>query len=128
MIFLSLTFLYPQVLNKQRITELVREVDPNEQLEEEVEEMLLAIADDFIESTVNAACRLAKHRGARSLDVKDVQMYLGKVMYCIMFTVQFCAKLHMLMSFYVYSISVVMLHLLSLYCKFANSVYRWWYE
>ncbi|XP_037774130.1 transcription initiation factor TFIID subunit 12b-like [Penaeus monodon] len=66
------------VLNKQRITELVREVDPNEQLEEEVEEMLLAIADDFIESTVNAACRLAKHRGARSLDVKDVQMYLER--------------------------------------------------
>lgn len=82
-------FLYPQVLNKQRITELVREVDPNEQLEEEVEEMLLAIADDFIESTVNAACRLAKHRGARSLDVKDVQMYLGKVMYFTLFTVQF---------------------------------------
>ncbi|XP_071518160.1 uncharacterized protein Taf12 [Panulirus ornatus] len=66
------------VLNKQRITELVREVDPNEQLEEEVEEMLLSIADDFIESTVNAACRLAKHRGARSLDVKDVQMYLER--------------------------------------------------
>lgn len=66
------------VLNKQRITELVREVDPTEQLEEEVEEMLLSIADDFIESTVNAACRLAKHRGARSLDVKDVQMYLER--------------------------------------------------
>lgn len=67
------------MLNKQRITELVREVDPTEQLEEEVEEMLLSIADDFIESTVNAACRLAKHRGARSLDVKDVQMYLGEL-------------------------------------------------
>ncbi|CAL4179264.1 unnamed protein product, partial [Meganyctiphanes norvegica] len=66
------------VLNKQRISELVREVDPNEQLDEDVEEMLLAIADDFIESTVNAACRLAKHRGARSLDVKDVQMYLER--------------------------------------------------
>lgn len=66
------------VLNKQRITELVREVDPTEQLEEEVEEMLLSIADDFIESTVNAACRLAKHRSARSLDVKDVQMYLER--------------------------------------------------
>ena len=69
------------MLNKQRITELVREVDPTEQLEEEVEEMLLSIADDFIESTVNAACRLAKHRGARSLDVKDVQMYLGEFKY-----------------------------------------------
>ncbi|XP_068233087.1 transcription initiation factor TFIID subunit 12 isoform X2 [Palaemon carinicauda] len=68
----------PPVLSKQRITELVREVDPNEQLEEEVEDMLLSIADDFIESTVNAACRLAQHRGARTLDVKDVQMYLER--------------------------------------------------
>lgn len=57
----------------------MREVDPNEQLEEEVEELLLALADDFIEATVNAACRLAKHRGARTLDVKDVQMYLGRI-------------------------------------------------
>ena len=67
-----------QVISKQRMTELVREIDPNEQLDEEVEEMLFSIADDFIESTVNAACRLAKHRNARSLDVRDVQTYLGK--------------------------------------------------
>lgn len=40
---------------------------------------MLALADDFIEATVNAACRLAKHRGARTLDVKDVQMYLGRI-------------------------------------------------
>lgn len=56
---------------------MVREVDPNEQLDEEVEELLLQIADDFIESTVNASCQLAKHRQATSLDVSDVQMHLG---------------------------------------------------
>lgn len=57
--------------------DLVREVDPNEQLDEEVEELLLQIADDFIESTVNASCQLAKHRQALTLDVTDVQMHLG---------------------------------------------------
>ncbi|KAA0201968.1 hypothetical protein HAZT_HAZT007246 [Hyalella azteca] len=67
-----------QVVNRSRLTELVREVDPNEQLDEEVEEALLAIADDFIESSVNAACRLAKHRGARTLDVRDLHMYLER--------------------------------------------------
>ncbi|XP_018022889.1 transcription initiation factor TFIID subunit 12 [Hyalella azteca] len=66
------------VVNRSRLTELVREVDPNEQLDEEVEEALLAIADDFIESSVNAACRLAKHRGARTLDVRDLHMYLER--------------------------------------------------
>ncbi len=51
-----------QVLDKKRLQELVREVDPNEQLDEEVEELLLHIADDFIEQTVTASCALAKHR------------------------------------------------------------------
>lgn len=58
---------------------MVREVDPNEQLDEEVEELLLQIADDFIESTVNASCQLAKHRQATALDVSDVQLHLGNV-------------------------------------------------
>lgn len=67
-----------QVLTKQRLQELVREVDPNEQLDEEVEEMLLQLADDFIESTVSAACSLAKHRKASSVEVKDVQLHLER--------------------------------------------------
>lgn len=64
---------------------MVREVDPNEQLDEEVEELLLQIADDFIESTVNASCQLAKHRQATALDVTDVQMHLGMILFVIFF-------------------------------------------
>nr|CAG4646693.1 EOG090X0HZC [Macrothrix elegans] len=67
-----------QVLTRGRLQDLVREVDPNEQLDEEVEELLLQIADDFIESTVSASCQLAKHRQATSLDVTDVQMHLER--------------------------------------------------
>ncbi|XP_037081147.1 LOW QUALITY PROTEIN: transcription initiation factor TFIID subunit 12-like [Pollicipes pollicipes] len=67
-----------QVLTKQRLHELVKEVDPNEQLDEEVEELLLQLADDFIESTVSTACQLAKHRRAATVDVKDVQLYLER--------------------------------------------------
>lgn len=67
-----------QVLTKPRLQELVREIDPTEQLDEEVEELLLQIADDFIENTVNAACLLAKHRKVAKVEVKDVQLHLGK--------------------------------------------------
>ena len=70
-----------QVLTRGRLQDLVREVDPNEQLDEEVEELLLQIADDFIESTVNASCQLAKHRQATALDVTDVQMHLGMILF-----------------------------------------------
>ena len=42
-----------EVLDKKRLQELVKEVDPNEQLDEELENMLLLIADDFIEQVDN---------------------------------------------------------------------------
>uniref|UniRef100_A0A336NAI3 Transcription initiation factor TFIID subunit 12 n=1 Tax=Culicoides sonorensis TaxID=179676 RepID=A0A336NAI3_CULSO len=67
-----------QILTKPRLQELVREIDPTEQLDEEVEEILLQIADDFIENTVNAACMLAKHRKVSKVEVKDVQLHLER--------------------------------------------------
>ena len=67
-----------QVLDKKRLQELVKEVDPNEQLDEDVEDLLLHIADDFIEQTVMASCSLAKHRRAPAVEVKDVQLVLEK--------------------------------------------------
>ena len=56
------------------LQELVKEVDPHEQLDEDVEELLLQIADDFIEQTVVASCALAKHRKSPNVDVRDVQV------------------------------------------------------
>jgi len=67
-----------QILDKKRLQELVKEVDPNEQLDEDVEDLLLHIADDFIEQTVTASCSLAKHRRAPAVEVKDVQLVLEK--------------------------------------------------
>lgn len=67
-----------QILTKPRLQELVREIDPTEQLDEEVEELLLQIADDFVENTVNAACLLAKHRKVSKVEVRDVQLHLER--------------------------------------------------
>ena len=66
----------PQILTKPRLQELVREIDPTEQLDEDVEEILLQIADDFVENTVNASCLFAKHRKVNKVEIKDVQLYL----------------------------------------------------
>lgn len=66
------------VLNKQRLQELVAEIDPCEQLDEEVEDILLQMTDDFIENLVTASCQMAKHRDSRTLEVKDVQLILEK--------------------------------------------------
>lgn len=67
-----------QVLDKKRLVELVKEVDPSEQLDEDVEDVLLTIADDFIEQTVSQACAVARHRKATTIDVKDVQLVLER--------------------------------------------------
>uniref|UniRef100_A0A182QVA2 Transcription initiation factor TFIID subunit 12 n=1 Tax=Anopheles farauti TaxID=69004 RepID=A0A182QVA2_9DIPT len=67
-----------QLLTKPRLQELVREIDPTEQLDEEVEELLLQIADDFVENTVNASCLLAKHRKVPKVEVRDVQLHLER--------------------------------------------------
>lgn len=66
------------VLSKQRLHELVQEIDPSEQLDEEVEDALLHMADDFIDQTVTAACQMARHRDSRTLEVRDVQLVLEK--------------------------------------------------
>ncbi|XP_065888916.1 transcription initiation factor TFIID subunit 12-like [Dysidea avara] len=68
----------PKVLNKKRLHELVEEVDPTQLVDEDVEEVLLQIADDFIESVVTASCQLAKHRKSNTLEAKDVQLHLER--------------------------------------------------
>lgn len=65
------------MLTKTRLRELVKEVDPNEQLEEDVEDLMLQISDDFVDELVRAACIFAKHRKSSIVEVKDVQIYLG---------------------------------------------------
>lgn len=67
-----------KVLDKRRLQELVKEVDPMEQLDDDVEEVLMQIADDFIDNVVTAACQIAKHRKSNTLEVKDVQMHLER--------------------------------------------------
>ncbi|KAI8626251.1 hypothetical protein F5Y19DRAFT_230504 [Xylariaceae sp. FL1651] len=74
------------VLSKKKLDELVRQVcgggspgaDGN-YLTPDVEESVLNVADNFVDNVIHMACRLAKERGSKVLEIRDIQLVLERV-------------------------------------------------
>ncbi|KAH7512140.1 hypothetical protein FEM48_Zijuj12G0058900 [Ziziphus jujuba var. spinosa] len=67
-----------RILSKRSIHELVNQIDPSERLDPEVEDILMDIADDFVESITTFGCSLAKHRKSTMLEAKDILLHLDR--------------------------------------------------
>ncbi|KAK3689617.1 transcription initiation factor TFIID subunit A-domain-containing protein [Podospora appendiculata] len=74
-----------RVLNKKKLDELVRQVcggtaegQDGNLLTPEVEESVLNLADAFVDSVLNTACRNAKERGSKVLEIRDLQLVLER--------------------------------------------------
>ncbi|QUC23201.1 uncharacterized protein UV8b_07442 [Ustilaginoidea virens] len=73
------------VLNKKKLDELVRQVcggsgdsQDGHLLTPEVEESVLNMADSFVDNVLHAACRNAKERGSKVLEIRDIQLVLER--------------------------------------------------
>ncbi|KAI3644170.1 hypothetical protein MP228_010334 [Amoeboaphelidium protococcarum] len=64
------------ILKKEDIQSLIKQVDQNQNIEPDVEDVLLSIADDFLMNTITASISLAKHRNSDTLEAKDLALAL----------------------------------------------------
>lgn len=73
------------VLSKKKLDELVRQVcggtaegQEGNMLTPDVEESVLNMADSFVDNVLHAACRNAKERGSKVLEIRDIQLVLER--------------------------------------------------
>lgn len=67
-----------EIISRKKLQELVGQISAGEVLDNEVEDVMLEVVDDFIDSVMTFACSLAKHRGSNTLEVKDIQCHLER--------------------------------------------------
>jgi hypothetical protein len=66
---------YRRLISKQ---ELLQQIAPREIVDPAVEDFLLDVADDFIDSVTMFACMLAAHRNSDTLEITDVAAHLER--------------------------------------------------
>ncbi|KAF2746893.1 putative transcription initiation factor TFIID subunit 12 [Sporormia fimetaria CBS 119925] len=69
-----------RVLNKRKLDEMVRQVTGGSEdaLTPEVEEAMLSLADEFVDTVITSACKLAKLRESTHLEIRDLQLVLER--------------------------------------------------
>ncbi|KAK6459700.1 TFIID subunit (TBP-associated factor) [Scheffersomyces xylosifermentans] len=72
-----------RVLTKRKLVDLVNNIgmeegDAKTTMDNDVEEILLDLADDFISSVTSFACQIAKHRKVDKVDIRDFQLHLER--------------------------------------------------
>ena len=65
-------------IGKAELQQMLKELAPELEFDEDVQEVLLEITDDFVDTVLEQASILAKHRGSEEIEVKDVLLPLER--------------------------------------------------
>jgi len=63
---------------KGELQQMLKELAPDLEFDEDVQEVLLEMTDDFVDTVLEHASMLAKHRGSEQVEVKDVLLHLDR--------------------------------------------------
>jgi len=66
------------LLSRTALRDFVRAIDPDLDLEQDVESLLMDVAEGFISSVIQESCELVHHRHGQMLEVRDLQLHLGR--------------------------------------------------
>lgn len=66
-----------QYPTKDNILDLIKEIDAGLVLDEETEALLIELTKTFVETAIDGACQLAKHRKGKTVAVNDLQLYMS---------------------------------------------------
>lgn len=67
-----------RILTHQKLSELAKQIDGEDRLDDDAARIMMLLADEFVDSVITFACKLAKHRKSPTVEVKDVQMHLER--------------------------------------------------
>jgi len=68
-----------KLFTKKSFEDIVNEIDPNLVIDEDLQEHLMLVMDDFVDEAVSSACTLAAHRESNTLEVKDMKLHLERL-------------------------------------------------
>lgn len=67
-------------IDKRLLQKIIQEIDPRVRLDEDVEEVLLHLANDFIDKSLESAHRSAKKRRSSTIEVQDMKMHMERTL------------------------------------------------
>ncbi|CAX65090.1 Transcription initiation factor TFIID subunit 12 [Caenorhabditis elegans] len=70
---------YGSIMEKSKLDDLMQQISSTTVLEENVKDVLVEYADDFVSSLIDKACKMIKNREVKKIESRDIEFILKNV-------------------------------------------------